>query len=467
MNRKVFLLLPDGIGLRNFAYTDFYKTGKEAGFDIVFWNNTSFNLSDLGFDEIKIQNPKTHRITDILKKARVQIDLNLNIKKENDSVYDSYRFPFKYGSLANTVKVLSIRLLTALFSSQGGVSKIRSGIFNLERKTKYYQDCLETLKREKPDFVFCTNQRTVTAIAPMLAAQELGIPTATFIFSWDNLPKATLVLEPDFYFVWSDYMKKELLHYYPFLTQNQVIVTGTPQFETHTYHRNEESRELFLSRYGLDPQKKYICYSGDDITTSPNDPQYLEDTANAVRQLNKEGYDLAIIFRRCPVDFSARFDEVLQQNADLITAIDPKWKKMGDYWNTILPTMEDLDLQVNTIRHTEMVINLGSSMVFDYISYDKPCAYINYDVPNAEYPDWSVHKIYKYVHFRSMPSKDSVLWINSPHAIGEVIKDGLSRNNTVISNAKAWFERINLHPAKEASARIWNEIGKIITTARP
>jgi hypothetical protein len=36
------------------------------------------------------------------------------------------------------------------------------------------------------------------------AAQELGIPTATFIFSWDNLPKATLVLEPDYYFVWSD-----------------------------------------------------------------------------------------------------------------------------------------------------------------------------------------------------------------------------------------------------------------------
>jgi hypothetical protein len=45
---------------------------------------------------------------------------------------------------------------------------------------------------------------------------------------------------------------------------------------------------------------------------------------------------------------------------------------MGDYWNTVLPTAEDLDLQVNTIAHTEMVINLGSSMVFDYISYDKP-----------------------------------------------------------------------------------------------
>jgi hypothetical protein len=70
--------------------------------------------------------------------------------------------------------------------------------------------------------------------------------------------------------------------------------------------------------------------------------------------------------------FSDRYDAVLAKNADILTAVDPKWKKMGDYWNTVLPTAEDLDLQVNTIAHTEMVINLGSSMVFDYISYDKP-----------------------------------------------------------------------------------------------
>jgi hypothetical protein len=33
----------------------------------------------------------------------------------------------------------------------------------------------------------------------LLAAQQLGIPTATFIFSWDNLLKATMVVETDYY----------------------------------------------------------------------------------------------------------------------------------------------------------------------------------------------------------------------------------------------------------------------------
>lgn len=460
-NKKVFILLPDGIGLRNFAYTDFYKKGSQGGFELVFWNNTTFDLSDLGFKEIRIENAKSHPVTDILKKARVQIDLNLNIKRDNDPVYDSYRFPFIFKGLKNGFKMVCIKTLTQLYSSESGIKKIRSQIFSLERKTDYYKKCLETLKREKPAMVFCTNQRTVSAIGAILAAQDLGIPTATFIFSWDNLPKATLVLEPDFYFVWSEHMKNELLHYYPFVNEKQIVVTGTPQFEPHTDPRKVDDRASFLRRYGLNPDKKYICYSGDDITTSPNDPQYLQDTVDAIRELNANGHNLGIIFRRCPVDFSDRYDKVLAANADVIAAIDPKWKKMGGYWNTVLPTVEDLDLQMNTIAHTEMVVNLGSSMVFDYVSYGKPCAYLSYDVA-SNLDAFPVAKIYNFVHFRSMPSKDAVLWIDSPQQISAAILKGIGDNAVVLQNAQRWFEKINLHPAGEASQRILQNLEQII-----
>jgi hypothetical protein len=61
-NKKIFILLPDGIGLRNFAFTNFYEIGIKKGFDIVFWNNTPFELSELGFKEIKIHNAKNTSI---------------------------------------------------------------------------------------------------------------------------------------------------------------------------------------------------------------------------------------------------------------------------------------------------------------------------------------------------------------------------------------------------------------------
>ena len=41
--------------------------------------------------------------------------------------------------------------------------------------------------------------------------------------------------------------------------------------------------------------KKYICFSGDDITTSPNDPVYLGDTAKAIMKLNESGQNLGIV----------------------------------------------------------------------------------------------------------------------------------------------------------------------------
>lgn len=462
-NQKIFILLPDGIGLRNFAFSNFYKIGLERNFDIKYWNNTPFDLTSLGFDEIKIKNAKANLFTDSYKNARKHIELNLSIKAQNDSVYNTYRFPFSYKKIKPAAKNLISQFLIAKYSSKKGLEKICQKIKSLETTTTYFQECLETLEKEKPAFVFCTNQRPVLAIAPISAAQKLGIPTGTFIFSWDNLPKATMVVETDYYFVWSEHMKKELLHYYPNVKENQVFITGTPQFESHFEMEKLVSKDAFFNQYKLDLNKKYICYSGDDFTTCPDDPQYLSDVADAVRELNNQGNAIGIIFRRCPVDFLNRYDLVLEKNKDIITPIAPLWKKVGEDWNAILPTQEDVTLQMNTIKHTEMVVNLGSSMVFDYVSFKKPCAFLNYDVPNKLDKNWSVSKIYNYIHFRSMPNKNAVLWLNSAQEIATQILIGLNRPEDNVENAEEWFEKINQSPQDLASKRIWNGIETILS----
>ncbi|TAF71270.1 MAG: hypothetical protein EAZ58_04470 [Flavobacterium sp.] len=272
-----------------------------------------------------------------------------------------------------------------------------------------------------------------------------------------------MVVETDYYFVWSDLMKKELLLYYPYIKASQVFITGTPQFEAHFDQSKILSREDFCIQHHLDFNKKYICYSGDDVTTCPDDPKYLEDVAVAVRELNQKGHTLGIVFRRCPVDFSTRYNQILEDYKDVITPIAPLWERIGDGWNTILPTSDDIALQNTTIEHTEMVVNLGSSMVFDYVAHRKPCAFINYDVAQKKLTNWSVKKIYHYVHFRSMPNKEAVLWINSPNEISAIIEKGIATPSTVIENAQKWFEVINQHPPQEASQRIWKAIKTIIS----
>lgn len=460
---KIFILLPDGIGLRNFAYSEFYAMGKKEDLDLVFWNNTPFDLKILDFNEIKIENSKSHPLTEIYKNARKQIELNLNISKFGDPVYDTYRFPFPYNTLKKAIKSSMTQVLSFTHSSRFGLARIRKKIKQEECKTLYFYQCLETLQTEQPVLVFCTNQRSMTAIAPLLAAQELGIPTATFIFSWDNLPKATMVIETDYYFVWSDLMKKELLFYYPYIKLEQVFVTGTPQFELHFNQNKIISREAFFKQYGLDKDKRYICFSGDDSTTSPDDPAYLEDTVRAVLELNGRGFNLGIIFRRCPVDFSERYDSILIQYSDIIVSIDPLWKPLSFHWNTILPTKEDDSLLSNLAEHCEMVLNLGSSMVFDFVCHKKICAYFRYNQKTQLNKKWDILKCYQYVHFRSMPNEESVLWINSPNDIVTILEIGLSATSIVLGSAQKWFEVINQHPPQEASKRIWKAIKSIIS----
>ena len=369
-SKKILILLPDGIGLRNFAFTSFEETGKKLGWEIVFWNLTPFDLSEMGYSEIKLQ-PKPRALTDLLKRAKIESELNHFQEKFNDSVYETYKFPSTSKRLKSRFKNALVAKLVSTYSGENGLETLRKRLKDSERKSAFYRQCIATLKEEKPDLIFCTNQRPVNAIAPLTAAQDLGIPTSTFIFSWDNLPKATMVTEPDFYLVWSEYMKQELLKYYPFIDKETVFITGTPQFEPHFDESLLKTREEFFAENNLDPQKEFICFSGDDTTTCPDDPQYLNDVAEAIQILNKKGHNLAIIFRRCPVDFSDRYDPILKKFGELIVPVTPKWEKIGGNWNAVFPTNEDLQLQINTLFHTKAVVNLASSMVFDAATFRK------------------------------------------------------------------------------------------------
>lgn len=459
---KILVFLPDGVGLRNFAFSNFYEIGKQKSNDIVFWNNTNFPLnSELGIDEIAVLNARNNPLSDIYKRAKILVELKLSYKKTKDRAYLSYIFPQSYKGLKKGLKSLFVDFLVLFNTSEKGVKKLRNKIFDLERKTTYYKSVKEQLEREKPDFIFCTNQRPILAVGPLLAAKDLGIPTASFIFSWDNLPKATLVVDTDYYFVWSDYMKNELLNYYPHISKNQIKITGTPQFEPHFDTSILQTKSEFYKIHGLDESKNYICFSGDDVTTSPNDEFYLKDVAETVKELNNEGYNIGIVFRKCPVDFTGRYDSLIETFKDIIVPIDPLWEKRGEGWNTIMPTKEDLALLANTSKHCSLVINVGSSMVFDFVIHDNACAYLNYRTKQVNNHKWNTKTIYNFIHFRSKPNEDAVFWINSKADIRTAILKSVN-NELKIDVTREWFKIINIEDPTKASENIWKEINSIV-----
>ena len=463
MSKKVFVFFPDGVGLRNFAFTDFKKIGEEMDFDITYWNNTVFSLKDnLGFNEVKIEDHTVHKLLPVYTRARKRAELNVSRDKFNDAVYPTYKFPFSYKGLKNSFKTIYTKCLIGLHSSEKGIVKLRNKINALERSTSKYKYCKAQLEQHNPDLVFCTTQRSTQSISALLAAKDLGIPTVAFVYSWDNVPKAMQVVETDYYFVWSDLMKAEMLKYYPFVKENQVIVTGTPQFEPHFDDSLKQSRDVFFKEYNLDVNKKYICYSGDDETTSPLDQYYLEDLAHAVRSLNRKGENLAIIYRKCPVDFTKRYQAVIEANKDIIEVIDPIWKPVGNQWNQILPAKEDFKLLYNVCEHSEFVTNVCSSTVFDFVAHKKPCIYYNYEQPQLKKGIRDIGQNYKYVHFRSMPSQEAAVFCTGKKDLERIVKNILDGEVSNVNEGLKWFEIVAGKTPTQASQNIWTAINNLL-----
>ena len=463
MAKKVFVLLPDGVGIRNFVHTGFPEIANAMDLQIRWWNMSGLPLDENYKDkEVQLEDVTPNKLTPIYTRARKRLELKLWEQTFKDPVYSTYTFPFRYINLNGITKSLFIKSLIFLNSSKEGLIKVRAKINELERNSKLYDRSLEQLKQHKPDIIFTTTQRATKSIAPILAAKDLGIPTVSFVYSWDNVPKAMMVVEADYYFVWSALMKEQMTKYYPDIAEDRIIITGTPQFEPHFDNDKLLNREDFFQQHGLDTNKRYLCFSGDDVTTSPLDQLYLRDLAKSVGILNEKGHNLGIIFRRAPVDISTRFDQVLEEYDHLIISINPLWKKYGEYWNLLLPEKEDFWLLSNICEHSEMVINICSSMVFDFAIHGKPCIYLNYEQAELKKGIRDIGQNYNYVHFRSMPSKEAVVWAESLTEITSGIEKLLKNPENTIKMAREWFKIIAGNKPEHASERIAKEIQTII-----
>ena len=253
---------------------------------------------------------------------------------------------------------------------------------------------------------------------------------------------------------------------YKEINPDSIFVVGSPQFEF--YHKEEFklTKEAFFKEHNLDINKKTICYSGDDIMSSPYDQIFLDDLCNSLSNFNKKEIP-QIIFRRCPVDFSSRFDKVLEKHKDIITVINPDWRveKESDKnaFSLIYPSFNDLKLLVNTCLHSDLVINLGSTMAHDFAVYDKPCLYLNYNPKKDKI--WSVEKIYKFEHFQSMKGLDAVGWVNKKEDFYPLIKKAFEKPNLVGKDRKTWIEKIIKHPLEENSKNLAHKIIEKCTSA--
>jgi hypothetical protein len=419
LKNKIVLLFPDGVGIRNYLYSDVFKDVKE---DIVLLHNfdsetiTAIKKTATIGNDITIPKYKESFKEKFLRELICLSRLYYNAEKvDNKTLMTNWNWNQK--TFSKKLFYKTIEIVAPFFKEYSSILKLEKKYQSAIRQNSFYDEVSAILREFQPSILFCSHQRALKAATVFAAATDLGIKTTTVIYSWDNLPKARLALRANTYLVWSDYMKKELELYYPEISSDAIHITGTPQFEFYENKKNIIEKEIFYERYNLDPNKKIICFSGDDTKTSPDDPSYLRDLAEELIKANLQG-NYQILLRRCPVDFSGRFDAVVQEYKDLIREAPPLWYfNSSKEWSAVYPSVDDVKLLVSTAFYADIVVNVGSTMAFDFAMFNKPCVYINYDQENKKESEWSVKNIYQFQHFKSMPNRDAIIWFNSKEEI--------------------------------------------------
>jgi len=438
-NKKIMLLFPDGVGIRNYLYSNVFKGAED---ELVLFHAFD-DKTEQGVREItNIQNSliipkyseslKEKFLRELICLSRLKYNAKL---VKNPSILTNWKTHHK--GLFKTLFYKFIEFASYGFSRYERILKLEKRYQKAIRDSVFYKEVREILLVNAPEKLFCSHQRGVQCAPVFAAAKDLGIETITVIYSWDNLPKARMALQADKYLVWSDCMKEELKLYYPEIASSQIFITGTPQFECYQHSENIIPKEAFYTRYNLDLDKKIICYSGDDVLTCPDDPQYLNDLADELIKNNLDN-EYQILLRRCPVDISGRFETIISQYPNLIKQAPPLWNfEPNSSWTTIYPLPEDVTLLVSTVYYSDVVVNLGSTMAFDFGMFDKPCIYINYDQEEKVNPDWSVKTIYQFQHFKSMPNNNVILWWQQKEEMNQLLSD-LKWN----SSTNIWIEKV-------------------------
>ncbi|WP_445734163.1 hypothetical protein [Mariniflexile sp.] len=427
--KKLGLVITDGVGFRNFILSDFLQHAETAFVEVVilsclpreiYKTNTNVRVIELDVFEETFK-------TWFFRKAKEIAHLKLH-QKGNLGIQDNL---MSNDSKLKTNRGYATRFIykvTSLFHSERFIQrfqKLQNSTFASHKITKTYQSIL---KEEQFNLLFFTHQRP-PYIAPLVyAAQQQKLKTVAFIFSWDNLAsKGRMASNFDYYLVWSNLMKQDLLQFYSSIKENQIAVVGTPQFVSYVMPEYKISKQDFISEFHLDESLKTICFSCGDISTSKNDELYIETIAEAIQ--NKLLKPVNFIVRTSPAEDPIRFKQLVEK-FPFIKWNFPKWQQVRDNhqeaWSQRIPTIEDVKQLRALLEYSDMNINMLSTMSLDFMLFGKPV--INPIFGNATNGLYNDQRFLGYAHIQHLVNSNATKVVKTKEQLLEAISDYLIKD---------------------------------------
>lgn len=408
--KTILMPIYHGRVAKSIFHTDIYKSlADDKGVRLIVaipalkqdFYEKNFSAANVVFEPLDLK-PDT-KFGRSLNRAAFNLLPTSTVRGKQKLYYHRYGKFFKYLFLSAANRILGpLKPVRALIRFLDGFVPLDPGVVSI-------------LEKYRPDMVLLPDVVFLPDPIFARAAKRLGIYTVAMARSWDNLTsKGVVQAMPDKLVVYSNRMVEEAVKVVGMKKEN-VFMAGPPQFDPH-FKPAKLSRESFLKGLGIDPSKKIILcapffdrYTGSAVALINGLVKAIEDGS-----LPKDVHLLVRYRPGTPLMKDGTLAESVRYTITVpsLASFDGagRFSPLEDFeWSA-----KDVDLLVDSLRFSDVVINTVSTLSVDAMVFDKPVINLRFDAEPDCPPQHSVNVMLpEHDHYKAIEASGGVRLVSS------------------------------------------------------
>jgi hypothetical protein len=283
--------------------------------------------------------------------------------------------------------------------------------------------------RHRPALVAVSTPGLIFAEIPVIrTASRRRVRSMAVDLSWDNLTnKLFPIRRLDRLVVWNSTMKREAqqLHGYD---ADDIVIAGPPQFDSY-FNAPRSSRLDFCRRAGLDPARRILTLTTIPAESYPRHDVVIDQLLAAIRS-GALAAPCDVLVRLHPRDDLRLYERYSGMPHVVIEKPFRESARSGD-GHSVDVTAENTRHLADTMYHSDVVLNVASTIAIEAAIFDTPIVNIAFDRDAADARPFltSPLRYYSYTHYQQIVRTGAVRIAGSPREMIDLVNAYLTNRS--------------------------------------
>lgn len=278
----------------------------------------------------------------------------------------------------------------------------------------------ELFDRHRPALLVASSPGLIFSEVPLLrTAVRRRVRSMAVDPSWDNFTNKLLpVRRVNRLIVWNDLMKQQAVELHGY-QPDEVSVAGAPQWDVY-FRQTGALREAFFRNLGADPSRRLIT-----LTTTPRELYAHHDhVVRALISAMREGawpWPVQLLVRLHPRDDLSAYAEFHGEPHVFIEKPFRATSVTSGDGLAIDMTAGNQQHLADTMRYSDVVVNVASTLAVEAAIVDTPVVNISFD--GAQPSEWvrSARRYYRFTHYVNVTRHNAARVAETPGQLVEYI----------------------------------------------